>query len=122
MRDRAAGADHRLLRDLLDRHVLLRNPQLVTVRESSEIRRWTVGINVRESACYGARPTGHFADRTMRLRLHVLAQLREAVPRDRRFHRLTHNAARDRVFAQVGTAQELVTPVLRTGVCVRTAP
>src|ERR1700731_13044 len=121
MRNRATGVDHRLLRDLLDRHILLRNAQFVAVCEPGEVRRWTVGINVRESARYRTGPTCHFADRTMRLRLHVLAELREALPCDRGFHRLTHNAARDRVFAQIRTAQELLTPALRTGVRIRTA-
>src|SRR3984893_2995703 len=97
MRNRTTGVDHRLLRDLLDRHILLRNAQFVAVCEPCEVRRWTVGINVRESARYRTGPTCHFADRTMRLRLHVLAELREALPCDRGFHSLTHNAARDRL-------------------------
>src|ERR1700730_10759236 len=110
MRDRATGVDHRLLRDLLDRHILLRDAQFVAICEPGEVRRWTVGINVRESARYRTGPTCHFADRTMRLRLHMLAQLWEALPRGRGFHRLTHHAACDRVFAQVRTAQEFLAP------------
>src|SRR3984957_21202589 len=121
MRDRATGVDHRLLRDLLDRHVLLGNAQFVAICEPGEVRRRTVGINVRESARSRTGPTRHFADRTMRLRLHVLAELREALPCDRGFHRLTHNAARDHVFAQVWTAQERLTPALRTGVRISAA-
>src|ERR1700730_16646312 len=121
MRNRTTGVDHRLLRDLLDRHILLRNAQFVAVCEPCEVRRWTVGINVRESARYRTGPTCHFADRTMRLRLHVLAELREALPCDRCFHRLTYNAARDHVFAQVRTARELLSPALRTGVRISAA-
>src|ERR1700722_18849336 len=121
MGNRAAGVDHRLLRDLLDRHILLRNAQFVAVCEPGEVGRWTVGINVRESARYRTGPTCHFADRTMCLRLHVLAELREALPCDRGFHRLTHNAARNHVFPQVRTAQELVSPALRTGVRISAA-
>ena len=104
--DRAAGGEHRVARDGLDRGPLRDLLAALGGREHREVGRRAVGVGVREPAGDRARAAERLLDRAR----HRLDERREPVPRDRRLERLRQHAHRHERVAQVRRAQERVPP------------
>src|SRR5690242_8615281 len=110
MGDRAAAANDRVARRLLDSMPLRLELAVPPQCMKREIGRRAVGIDMRETAGDLARPAGRLADARPGRFLDGIMKRLEALPGDRRLKGVGDNSAPDQRLAGIRQADEGVAP------------